>query len=290
MKREPKRRHSIPRDDGDGFRKHEYEHAASGQRADLETWMAIQRHRDTMPHADLSMLDPGPQIAALLDGRDEGVLFMGPGAESVTARLTEPPDSIQGAPVVATIEVESDPEFVVGTIVIRMPDLNGTRIGPATVRVFDLKDGIGDPRLIRFSAVGPFSKYVWARICGRGRYAAIGLDSDHITLSALDALKGLALPFSGVGERTRLSVARTIIRSLAKARIDMGKRGRTTRADLTMALLRAGLPAASFDTEMEPARSGELDRLAERFAANPFLPEIQILMESDRERTDPWSG
>jgi hypothetical protein len=278
-----------PQDNTSSFREHEFKHA-SGLDVDNEAWQTMQDQRRAMPHVDLSMLDPGPRVAAILDHRDEGVLFMGEAAEAVTVRLTEPADTIRDAPVVATAEVSSEREFLVGTIVLRMPNLEGTHIAPETIRVFDLGDGRSDPRLIRFSGIGLLNSYVWARICGGGLYVAVGLNQALTSISVLTILKSLAIPATGMSERSRGSLARTIVRALSRAPFDTGKPGSPTRGDLILHFHRQGLPVPFFDSITDREDPEALDRLADRFAANPLLPEIQILMDLDRQRTSPWSG
>jgi hypothetical protein len=279
------------RPERDGFRDHEHAHAVAGDPVDIAAWRKALDHRDSVPLADLSTLDPGPRIASILDGREEGVLFVGLAAKGVTARLVEAEPTLDGAPIVRTIAVDSDVDFTVGTVVIKMPDLREAEFIPETTRVFDLKDGkTEDPRLIKFSAVGPASKYVWARICGRGLYSAIALPIDLASLTVLISLKALAHPMSGESQRARLTVARSIAGAVARTSTDRRRRGAIARGDLARAVQLQGLPVPFFDAGVESASREALDQLAGRFATNPFLPEVQILLDMDRERSQPWSG
>ena len=286
-----KRRRSKRKPTEESFREHEYEHASSRLPVDYEEWQAALQHRAEMPHADMSTLDPGPRIAALLDERREGVLFMGDAARNVTARLTDTPKSILESPVLATVDVATDVDFTVGTLVIQMTGVEQRGGILETTRLFDLGDGLAtDARLIKFSAVGPLSRYLWARICGRGLYSAIALPFSVASLTALLVLKTLAVPLAGAGQRTRLATARAVTRPLAKSlQSGQGRRRLVDRADLLEAIRLAGIPQPFFDSE-DDRTDEDLDRLAGRFAANPFLPEIQILMDLDRERSAAWSG
>ena len=289
--RESKRRRGKGKALDESLREHEFKHASATLPVDYEAWRTALAHREQMPHVDMSMLDPGPRIAALLDGRSEGVLFMGEAAEHVTARLTDAPEAILQSPVLATVDVVTDVDFTVGTLVIGMSGLDH-RVGiTETARLFDLGENLAtDVRLVKFSAVGPLSQYLWARICGRGLYSAIALPFSVASLVALLTLKTLAVPLASAGQRTRLATARAVTRPLAKSmQAGRGRRRRVDHADMLEAIRLAGIPQPFFDTDEDRADE-DLDLLAGRFAANPFLPEIQILMDLDRERSAAWSG
>jgi hypothetical protein len=289
--KKPSRRKRVRRDDAN-FASHELEHGRR-QRSDPHAWFASVEQSQRMGQSDLSSLDPGPIVAQLLADRRERVLFAGQSARETTATLTEAPSSVDGAPVVATIAVDSNVDFTVGTLVLRPPDrFDG--LFEAT-RVFDLRDGVTkDLRLIRFSAANVKSHYVWGRICGRGLYAAITLPFDLASLVALSTLSSLALPMARSSERDRLSTARAITRAVTRATAP-NRRGRTALSPHGLAthLRRRGVPAPSVEAPSvsygDPTEE-VLDRLAGRFAQSPLLPEIQILLDIDRQRSAPWFG
>jgi hypothetical protein len=277
----------------DGFANRELEHGRR-QRIDPRVVMSAAEQSAGMNETDLSALDPGPAVARLLVERDARVLFAGAGASKTVARLADPPPSIAGAPVAATVSVESEIDFTVGTIVMRPPDRVDGLFD--TSRVFDLRDGVTqDLRLVGVSAVNLRNRYIWARICGRGLYAAVMLPIDLASLVALTTLKTLALPMARASERERLATARSVTRAVQRSLgPSTAGRRRVSHHEVAVDLRRHGTPAPVGELELEHRAGREiaagLDRLAGRFAANPLIPEIQILLDLDRARSTPWFG
>ncbi len=233
-----------------------------------------------MPTVELDRFDPGPAIPRLLDGAERFAAFIGIAAEGIKINRSQLRQDESSAGLVGTVvEVTTDARFVAGTLIIAVSPQDFGRIAPETVRVFHRHDDDQRFTLTGFSGVGATGTYLWARICGAGRYAAFGLDKDHVLLRTVEALTAARDLLAGADPDVRRGVARSIAKALLRTPAASNwPFDPALRANLCRAALARGLPAPLFDEDISPASADDVLAFAERFARSEDQPEVQLML------------
>jgi len=271
----PKRR----RQPESSFAEREYEHGREQLAGDFYAWQAVHERIVGMPDVEDERLDPGLPVASLLGSG--GAAVLGVTREQVrVARLKESRRGHYPAPVVAgPFEVSVEGVFQGATMLLRF-DADAVRgTSPSTVRVFRREPAGGPFTLCSASGVGLSHDYAWARIASPGVYAAIGLSSDALLLTALEALavvRPIVLTAPRAKRRQYLAALVKAILATPAARAWLAGEVEET---LTRAVLANGLPCAFTDEDGKRASHDDVLALAER-AADEYEPvELQLLHE-----------